>query len=298
MPSRARIAFALAAVYVIWGSTYLGIKVAIETLPPLLMAGVRFVLAGGLLYVFAWGRGAAPPDRTMWGPAALIGGLMLLVGNGGVVLAQRTVPSSMAALVIASVPLWMAVLEGVKNGTGLPRGGRLVALIIGFFAVALLVGPGGFGGGPLGMVLLLLAALSWAVGSLYSRTATRPRSMLLGTAMQMLCGGALQLLVGTLLGEWSGVHPERFSGASLLAFGYLVIFGSLVGFTAYAWLLQVVSPTLAATYAYVNPVVAVLLGWLIAGEPLGPRTLLAAAGIIASVVLITMSPARAPAATP
>jgi drug/metabolite transporter (DMT)-like permease len=165
---------------------------------------------------------------------------------------------------------------------------RLVALAIGFAAVGLLVGPGALGGGDLvGIILLLGAAASWAVGSLYSRRAPRPASGLMATATQMLAGGALQLAFGTLLGEWSGFHPGAVSLASLAAFVYLVAFGSLLGFTAYAWLLQVVSPTLAATYAYVNPVVAVLLGWLIADEQIGPRTLVAAAMIVTSVVMIT-----------
>jgi drug/metabolite transporter (DMT)-like permease len=293
--SRTRIALAFAAVYVIWGSTYLGIRYAIETLPPLLMAGVRFSLAGLILYGFARATGGPRPERRHWGPALLIGALMLLGGNGFVVLAERTVPSSIAALVIASVPLWMALLEGWKNKTGLPRGGRLAALIIGFVAVALLIGPSSFGGSALDLALLCLAAPSWAVGSLYSRTAPRPASAFVSTGMQMMCGGALQLLVGTALGEWSGFHPANVSLLSLLSLGYLVIFGSLVAFTSYVWLLQVVSPTMAATYAYVNPVVAVFLGWMFAGEALTSRTLVAAAGIVAAVVLITMSPARRPA---
>jgi drug/metabolite transporter (DMT)-like permease len=297
MPGRMRIALAFAAVYVIWGSTYLGIRYAIQTLPPLLMAGARFVLAGAILYGYARATGTRPPERRHWGPAALIGALMLLVGNGGVVLAQQTVPSSLAALVVASVPLWMAVLEGVSDRSGLPRGLRLIALVVGFVAVAILIGPDSVNGDALGYGLLLVAAPAWAIGSLYGRRAPRPPSMLLATGMQMLCGGGAQLLVGSLLGEWADFDPARVSLVSLGAFAYLVFFGSLIGFTAYSWLLQVVSPTLAATYAYVNPVVAVLLGWLVAGEQLGARTLLAAAGIIASVVLVTISPgpARRPA---
>jgi drug/metabolite transporter (DMT)-like permease len=293
--TRARIVLAFAAVYVIWGSTYLGIRYAIETIPPLLMAGVRFILAGGILYGYARATGAKGPERRHWLHAAVIGALMLLGGNGLVVLSERSVPSSLAALVIASTPLWMALFEGLHARTGLPRGTRLVALFLGFAAVAFLVGPdllnGGNTGRPLDFVLLLCASPAWVIGTLYSRRAPRPSSSALATAMQMMSGGAILLAVGTLLGEWSGFQPERISAVSFLAFLYLVLFGSLIAFTAYAWLIQVVSPTMAATYAYVNPVVAVVLGWLVADEPIGVRTLIAAAGIVASVVLISLSPA-------
>jgi drug/metabolite transporter (DMT)-like permease len=288
LASRTRIVLAFAAVYLIWGSTYLAIRYAIETLPPLLMAGGRFMTAGAILYALARRAGAPPPERRHILPALLIGGLMLLVGNGGVVLAERTVPSGLAALVIGSVPMWMEVLDRVRRGAGWPTGPRAIALIIGFAAVALLVGPSALAGGDwLGMGLLVLAALSWTVGSLYSRSAPRPASALMSVSLQMLAGGGLQLLCGTALGEWAQLHPEKVSVASAVALAYLVVFGSLIGFTAYAWLLQVVPPTLAATYAYVNPIVAVLLGWLVAGEPLTPRVLISAAGIVVSVVLLT-----------
>jgi drug/metabolite transporter (DMT)-like permease len=288
MASRTRIALAFAAVYVIWGSTYLGIRYAIETIPPMLMAGTRFTLAGLILYVFARARGDAPPARHHLGPALLTGALMLLGGNGGVVLAQQTVESGLAALIIASVPLWVAFFGAFTVGGSLPRGRKALALVTGFAGVALLVAGRGLGGGDLaGMALLVAAAASWAIGSLYSRTATRPSSGLIFVALQMLCGGGLQLLAGTLLGEWGELHLGGVSLASGIAFGYLVVFGSLVGYTAYAYLLQAVSPTLAATYAYVNPVVAVLLGWLVAGEVLTAQMLVAAAIVVASVVLIT-----------
>ena len=293
MPRRTQIVIAFATVYVVWGSTYLAILYAIETLPPMLMAGVRFVIAGSIVYAFARHRGAPPPERKHWGPAAIIGGLMLLIGNGGVVLAERTVPSGLAALIVASVPLWVAVLGAFEEGGRLPRGRRALALIAGFGGVALLVSDHGFAGGELGgMMLVVIASISWAAGSLYSRTATRPADPLMSTALQMLCGGALQLLAGTLAGEWSALHLDKVSGTSVAALVYLILFGSLLGFTAYAWLLQTVSATMAATYAYVNPVVAMLLGWLFAGEELSLNTLIGAAIIVVSVVLITTTRER------
>jgi drug/metabolite transporter (DMT)-like permease len=287
MASRTRILFAFAAVYVIWGSTYLAIRLAIATLPPMLMAGGRLFSAGAILYAAARARGAPAPERGHWLPAVVTGALMLLVGNGGVVLAERTVPSSLAALVIAAVPLWMALLESLREGVW-PAPGRALALVVGFVAVGVLVGPGALhGGDAVSMGLLLLSAPAWAVGSLYWRRAPRPASGLIGAALQMLCGGGLMLVVGTALGEWSDLHVEQLSASSVAAFLYLVVFGSIVAFTAYSWLLNVVSPTLVSTYAYVNPVVAVLLGWALAGEPIGARTLAAAAAIVGSVVLIT-----------
>jgi drug/metabolite transporter (DMT)-like permease len=297
-PSRLRIGLAFAAVYLVWGSTYLAIRYAIQTLPPFLMAGGRFILAGSVLYVFARRSGAAPPERRHLLPAVVIGGLMLLIGNGGVVLAEKSVPSGLAALVVATVPLFITAVESLRQRVW-PSPLRLVALAVGFVAVGLLVDPGTMGGGSaFGIALLSLSAFSWALGSLYSRRAPRPASSLVATSLQMLAGGVLQLIAGTLHGEWAEVHLGAVSGASIVAFLYLVAFGSLVGFTAYAWLLQVVSPTLAATYAYVNPVVAVLLGWLIAGEPIGPRTVVAAVAIVASVVLITRPAPRPPAPAP
>lgn len=286
MASRTRIAFAFAAVYLIWGSTYLAIRYAIATLPPLLMAGARFTLAGGILYVIARARGAAPPERRHWTAALVTGGLLLVIGNGGVVIAERTVPSGLAALIVATVPLWMTLFESVRARRW-PPVTRLVALFVGFAAVGLLADPAALGGQWFGIGLLVSSPAAWALGSLYSRTAPRPGSALLATGLQMLAGGGLLLLLGTGLGEWRLLEPNQISSTSLLAFGYLVTLGSLVGFTAYSWLLTVVSPTLAATYAYVNPVVAVLLGGLFAHEPIGPRTIVAAMAIIGSVVLIT-----------
>ncbi|MCL6431260.1 MAG: drug/metabolite exporter YedA [Anaerolineae bacterium] len=291
-PPRWRVAVAFACIYLIWGSTYLAIRFAIETLPPFLMAGLRFIIAGSILYLLARLRGAPPPQPRNWRGALAVGGLLLLCGNGGVVWAERRVASGLAALLVGGVPLYIALLEWL-----VPRGVRpsrqvTVGLLLGFAGMALLVAPGELGGlhvDPVGALVLVVASFMWALGSLYSRRAPLPDSPLLGTAMEMLSGGALLLAASALTGEPRQLDVGAVSLRSLAAFGYLVLFGSLIGFTAYIWLLRVVPATRVATYAYVNPVVAILLGWVVAGEPLAARTVLAAAVIISAVVLVTTS---------
>ncbi|GAC1696691.1 MAG: drug/metabolite exporter YedA [Gemmatimonadaceae bacterium] len=298
-PTRAKIVAAFAAIYLIWGSTYLAIRFAVETLPPFLMAGTRFLLAGSMLYGWARVRGARAPTRLHWRSAAVIGGLLLLLGNGGVVWAEQRVPSGITALLIV-VPFWMVVLEWVR-----PRGRRptltvLAGLVLGLIGVGLLVGPDAVRGvgsvNPVGAVVLIFASLAWAAGSLYSREAVLPPSPLLTTGMEMLAGGALLTLGSLVLREPQGFHLSAISARSVGAVAYLITFGSLVGFTAYVWLLQVAAPAKVATYAYVNPVVAVYLGWALAGESVSPRTGLAAAVIVAAVALITLE--RKAAAVP
>ena len=296
MSHRFKLVLAFAAVYLIWGSTYLAIRLAIETMPPFLMAGVRFVVAGVVLYTWARWRGAPRPVRVHWLAAATVGGLMLLGGNGGVVWAEQRVPSGLTAVLIATVPLWIALLEWVRGGAR-PNGRVAFGLMIGLTGIALLVGPGELAGGKgvdlLGAAVLLMGSLSWAIGSLYSRHARLPSSPLLATAMEMLAGGLLLLLAGLATGQAADLNVSRISLQSVLALCYLIVFGSLVAFTAYIWLLRVTLPAHAATYAYVNPVVAVLLGWALGGEPLTARTLLAAAVIVGAVVIITSSQPRA-----
>lgn len=291
-PSLLRVAVALGAVYVIWGSTYLAIAVAVETLPPFWMAGVRFVISGALLYGLALWQGAPQPTLVHWRSAALVGALLLCIGNGGVVWAEQHVPSGVAALLVATVPLWMVLLEW-RAGRVRPRPEVFAGLLLGFAGLVILVGPGELLGGrgvhPVGAVVLVLASLSWAAGSVYSRRAPLPQSQFLGTGMEMLAGGALLLLAGTVAGEWARLDLAAVTPRSWLALLYLIVFGSGVGFTAYIWLLRHVSIAKVATYAYVNPVVAVLLGWALAGEALSARTALAAAVIIAAVVFITTS---------
>lgn len=299
-PTPGRVALAFAAIYLIWGSTYLAIRVAIDTLPPFLMAGIRFGIAGGALYLWLRLRGTPRPTRVHWRTAAVVGGLLLMGGNGGVVWAEQTVPSGLTAVLIATVPLWMAAFEWVRGGRR-PSPGATVGLPAGFAGVALLVAPWELGGGridPAGAAVLLFAAACWAAGSLYSRRAPLPDSPLASTAMQMMAGAAFLLVAGTATGEWSGLRPASVSPASAAALVYLITVGSLVGFSAYIWLLKVSTPAKVSTYAYVNPVVAVALGSALLREALTARTLLGVAVILGSVVLITTFRGRPAAGAP
>ncbi len=296
--SRARLVIAFAAVYLVWGSTYLAIRVGVRTIPPLLMAGVRFLIAGALLYGLARLRGGRRPSACQWRNSAAVGAGLLLGGNGGVTLAERAVPSGVAALLVATVPVWMVLLDWLwGRGQGRRPGPRLVlGLGLGLLGIVVLVGPGSLGAGgvdPVGAAILLAASMSWAAGSILGRELDLPRDATLATGTEMLCGGVLLVLAGLAHGEFGGLHPSAISGASALAFAYLVLVGSLIGFTAYVWLLGHTTAARAATYAYVNPVVAVLLGWAILGEALTPRMFAAAAVIVAGVVLITLERARA-----
>jgi drug/metabolite transporter (DMT)-like permease len=291
-PSMALVLAAFAAVYVIWGSTYLAIRVAIDSLPPLLMAGARFLLAGSILYTFMRLRGEPAPEPRHWRSTAIVGGLLLLFGNGGVVMAERTVPSGVVALLVAMVPLWMVLLEWLRPGGSRPTLRTVAGLLVGFAGMVLLVGPAGIAGGgrvdPFGAGLVMLGSAGWAAGSIYARGAALPKSALLATGMEMAWGGVWLLIAGTLRGELATANPAAFTTESVLAFLYLVAFGSLVGFTAYIWLLGVSTPARVSTYAYVNPIVAVLLGWWLLDEPLTPRVMGAAAVIILAVAVITL----------
>ena len=294
-PRLAAVLAAFAAVYLIWGSTYLAIRFAIETLPPFLMAGTRFVVAGGLLYAFARARGLARPSLRQWRAAAVVGGLLLVGGNGGVVWSEQYVPSGLVALVVATEPLWVALFDWARRGGARPTRSAVFGMLCGFAGVAVLVGPTGAGGGHvawLPAVVVLLAAGSWALGSIYSLRAPLPPSPLVATGAEMLAGGALLLVAGLARGEAAAFDPTAVSLRSLLGLGYLIVFGSLVAFSAYVFLLRVASPSKASTYAFVNPVIAVVLGWLLAGEPLTPRVGVAAALVVAAVVLVTAGKRR------
>lgn len=289
-PSTALVLAAFAAVYLLWGSTYLAIIFAIDTLPPLLMAGARFLLAGGVLYGVMRLRGEPAPAPRHWRTTALIGALLLMCGNGGVTLAERTVPSGVAALLVAMVPMWMVLLEWLRPGGTRPTLRTVLGLVVGFVGIVVLVGPGATGGDQVhlgGAALVMVGSAAWAAGSIYSRGADLPKSALLATGMEMLWGGVWLTLAGTLAGEWGRFDPSAVSTQSLLALLYLVVAGSLVGFTAYIWLLGVSTPARVSTYAYVNPVVAVLLGWWLLNEPLTARVLAAAAIIVLAVAVIT-----------
>ncbi len=288
---RGRIALALGGLYFIWGSTYLAIRIAIETLPPLLMAGGRFLLAGAVLYAWARARGAARPTGPLWRTSAVSGVLMLLGGNGAVVWAEQFIPSGMVALLVATVPLWIVLQDWAGGKGGAPGGGTVLGILWGFAGVGILVTGSEIGrGGPqnlMGGLLVLLGAGSWAAGSLVARYGARPPSAALGNGMQMLAGGGALLAAGLLRGEAASLVPGAVSMDSVLAVLYLVVFGSLVGFSSYIWLLRNTTPAVASTYAYVNPLVALLLGWALAGEPLSARTVLAAFIILSGVLVIT-----------
>jgi drug/metabolite transporter (DMT)-like permease len=285
---------ALIAVYLIWGSTYLAIRYAVETMPPFLMAAVRFIVSGGFLYALRRFNGDPAPQSAEWRSAAIIGIFLLVGGNGSVVWAQQYVASSLAALLVATVPLWMVSMDAFR-----PRGRRpgllaVAGILIGFGGVVLLIRSVAGAADTTSLpaaAALILASLTWSIGSLYGRTATLPASQLLGTAMEMLAGGAALLLIAIVAGEWNDLDIATVSRRSALALIYLTVIGSSA-FVAYVWLLRVAPTPLVATYAYVNPLVAVLLGYFIAREPMALRTLLAAALIIGSVALVSLPQRR------
>lgn len=288
-PSPTRIWLALGVVYLVWGSTYLAIRVAVDTLPPFSSAAARFLVAGALLTAFTAARGdwrAEPIGPRQWRAAAIVGAALLLGGNGAVVWAERRIPSGVAALLVAMLPLWVALLERLRFGRRLARR-AVVGLGLGFAGVALLLGRAEAGGVDLlGALACLGASASWASGSIYARTAPLPRQPLVATSMEMLAGGAFLGVAGAAAGELSALRPGTFSTASILALAYLVVFGSLVAFSTFVWLLHNAPLPLVATYAYVNPVVAVLLGWAILGEALTVRLALAGAVVVTGVALI------------
>ena len=294
-PSTAAVAAALLIVYVVWGSTYLGIAIMIETLPPLLAAGVRYgtaglLLLGALVAQARLRRNAAPierPTRAHWRSAVIVGTLLLLGGNGGVVLAELYIPSGIAAVLISTMPIWLAVFDALLNRRR-PSGLVIGGLVAGIVGVAILLAPLEQVGriDPFGVGLVLLAEISWAAGSIYAQRAPLPRSALLGTGLEMLAGGVALVVGGVLLGEIARTNVEAFSVRSLLALAYLIVFGSIVAFSAYTWLLANAPVTTVGTYAYVNPIVAVALGAMILNEPITPRTLLASAIIVGAVVAI------------
>lgn len=279
---RLRIAAALGTVYVLWGSTYLGIRVAIDDLPPLTMLAIRFLIAGALLYAWARPKHAAP-DARGWAAAAVTGTGLLAVGTGAVAWAELHIDSGVVALVVALVPLWLALMDRTKLS-----GLAILGLSLGFGGVAALAGPGSEAFTPATLVLVV-GGLGWAGASILSRSAPLPPNGL-GAAMQMLCGGAVLLVAGAARGELGHVHTPSLGAVAAVA--YLVVFGSLVAFTAYTWLLRNAPMSLVGTYAFVNPVVAVLLGTVFLGEHLTLRTLVAGSVIVAGVALIVAAPRR------
>jgi len=294
----ARIWLALGTVYLLWGSTYLGIKFSIATIPPLLMGSVRFLVAGAILYVIGIRAGDVRGDRLgarQWLAALVIGSALLVGGNGGVILAEQYVPTGVVALLVATAPLWMAIIDRVAFGRRLPAL-VIVGLVIGFAGVAFLIGSPGSGRISLfGAALALAAPLCWASGSVFTRHVQLPARPLVASSMEMLCAGVIFAVASIATGELGRLHP--FSTTSIVALGYLIVFGSLIGFSAYVWLLRSAPLSLVSTYAYVNPVVAVILGTIFLSERISPRTLIAGGIIIAAVALIVVARNRAAAAT-
>lgn len=292
-PSPVRIWIAIISVYIVWGSTYLAIRFAVQTMPPFLMAGVRFLISGSVLYLARRIWGDPKPTGQEWRSASIIGIFLLVGGNGGVVWAEQWVVSGVAALLVATAPLWMILIDTLH-----PRGHKsglkvILGVILGFAGIFILIHPfQSMRQGDIhliGALVLILASLFWSIGSLYSRQAKLPSSPLLGTGMEMLAGGGGLLLLGILSGEMRQLNWGAISKQSWLGLIYLIVFGSWIGFTAYTWLLRTAPTPLVSTYAYVNPIVAVFLGYFIAEEPLTLRILIAAVLVVGSVALITIT---------
>jgi drug/metabolite transporter (DMT)-like permease len=292
VPRQIQIVSAFAALYLIWGSTYLGILFAIQSIPPFLMAGARFLLAGLIMFAIARTQGPLRSTWAEWRTSIIVGACLLLGGNGGVTFSEKFIETGLASLIVATVPIYITLLGWLFGMSPRPSGIIWLGLAGGFLGVAILLGPAlrfssATSSHPLiGMSILLVGSFLWSAGSLYSRGAKHAASPVLGAAQQMSCGGLLLILVGSFVGEPRNFHPGNITALSLSAFAYLVLIGAIVGYTAYFWLLRHCDPAKVATYAYVNPIVAVLLGALFAHETVTLRTLLAAALIIGSVALI------------
>jgi drug/metabolite transporter (DMT)-like permease len=291
-PTKIWIVVAFAALYLIWGSTYLGIRFAIETIPPFLMAGTRFLIAGLIMHSIAWSQGIVKSSWANWRTSLIIGACLLLGGNGGVTISEKYIDSGLAAVIVAIVPIYIVLLGWATGMAQRPTAVVWLGLVGGFIGVGILLGPSlrffsnDAHGPAIGMSILLVSSFLWSAGSLYSRAAKHAASPFLTAAQQMICGGMLLLLTGALTGEMRRFHPGSVSILSVASFAYLIIIGAVVGYTAYIWLLRHCDPAKVATYAYVNPIVAVLLGAAFAGETLTMRTLVAAALIIGSVAMV------------
>ena len=287
-----RIWIALIAVYLIWGSTYLAIRYVVETIPPFMAGGARFISSGIVLYIWRLSKGDSAPTRRQWRDAGIIGLLLLVGGNGLVSWSEQFVPSGIAALLISTVPIWMVLIESMRRGGEKPKIKTIIGLVLGFSGIVLMIGPGELSSEigalhPLGLIALPTAALLWSLGSVYSKSADLPSSSLMTTSAEMLIGGAGLFLVSGLRGEWTQFSFGVVYNTSWIGLLYLSIFGSLGGFVAYAYLLRNAPISLVSTYAYVNPVIAIFLGAWIAQESLNGRTILAALVILGAVILIT-----------
>ncbi len=287
-PSLGKLVAAFAAVYILWGSTYLGIRFSMETLPPFFTQGVRFFVAGVVMFAWSLLSGTPRPSRREWGGAAVTGFLLFVCGSGGLVWAEHSIPSGVAALVVATEPMAFVLIEAMRRRR-MPRATVLVGIALGSAGLAILAGPGLFGGerfDPAALAVLVVGTFCWAGGSLFSRGSRLPTSPVMATAVTLLLGGGLLALVGVAAGELGRFDPAAVSAKSVIATVYLFVFGSIVGFSAYVWLLRVTTASRLSTYAYVNPIVAVFLGWALAGETLSARVLLASVVIVAAVAVV------------
>jgi drug/metabolite transporter (DMT)-like permease len=291
---KTKVWIALLALYIVWGSTYLAIRFAVETLPPFLHGSIRFLISGAILFLWRRAAGDAMPTISNWKSTAIVGTLLLLGGNGLVALAEKNIPSGIAALVISTSPFWLVLFEALRAGGTKPNWQSILGLIVGFMGVFLLIGPAEITGSgqhfnTASVIMLLIAPFLWSLGSIYARGADMPKSTLMSTGMQMLAGSVSLFLVSLLTSELKGFSFAQVSANSWWGLVYLITFGSLVGFVSYGWLLHNAPVSLTSTYAYVNPVVAVFLGWLLANEELNARIGIASAIIIGSVISINMT---------
>jgi drug/metabolite transporter (DMT)-like permease len=288
-PARWKVAMALLAVYLCWGATYLAMRVAVVDIPPHLMAAIRFLTAGVLLYAWIRYRGVEAPTLLQWRSAVIVGAFLLLAANASVAWAEQRVASGLTALLVASVPLWMVGMDWARSGNR-PAMQVIAGLALGIGGVGLLVAPSLSGHGQaidlVGAVVLILASASWAWGSIYSKSAPLPESPFMAAAQEMIAGGVLLLLTAAIVGQFHGFRPSQVSPRAWFSLLYLIVFGSLVGFAAYIWLLNSTAVARVGTYAYVNPVVAVLLGWAVLAEPITTRTVIAALVIVVAVALV------------
>jgi drug/metabolite transporter (DMT)-like permease len=294
-PSRGLICLALITVYLVWGSTYLGIRFAIESMPPFLMAGCRFVAAGLMMVVVARFRAARWPRVAVWRDALIVGGCLILGGNGSVTFAERYVPSGETALLVGCVPIFMTLFAWFAGITRRPSISISLALALGLAGVGVLAhaGTNSSQASPqqhlLGVVVILFGCVIWSFGSLYARRARRADSAILNIGLQMFVGGTLLFFASLFAGEPTSLNLGAISQRSLLAWIYLVTIGAVIGYSAYVWLVQVASPSLVGTYAFVNPTVAVFLGWLLGAEAIGASTIIGACGIVGAVAIIVLS---------
>jgi len=289
--TRLLVLLAFGAIYIIWGSTYLAIRYAVETIPPLITAGVRHLIAGSVLFAWAWMRGYRPTRRELIS-STVLGALFFLIGHGSLHWAETTVASGLAALLVATEPMWIAMLSLVWSDGRRTTVTTVFGLLLGFVGVALLTTDQGISGtssSMLGAFAIILGTLSWSLGMIYSKRAALPSDAIARTAMPLLTGSAMLLISALATGEFASLNVAAVTAKSLLGLGYLIVFGSIVAFTAYTWLLERCSATLIATHTYVNPIVAVLLGWMLAGEPVSSRIVVAGAFVVVSVFCVSLS---------